>query len=190
MVGSSGKPYGGRAITLVQTAGEARYHFRAFPDLNGKTSFKAPKGLENAAIALTTNEHEAVRWRMTKDGPLKNDREIRLGTLDKDVPEVTIIRYKAPVLVIQAIDKNGKPIKGFRPKAVYSKQIVDAKPGAFHVGRTHNVILGYQGNGRWRSSQLLPDQEFTYPESFTMVLHEARSSASARPPAISLRGIR
>jgi len=75
--------------------------------------------------------------------------------------EISVIRYESPVLLVNAVSDDGKTIKGFQAKIKYA-------PGREPQGDTSgtenpagDVLFESQDDGRWRTSQLLPDEEFT-----------------------------
>jgi beta-lactamase regulating signal transducer with metallopeptidase domain/protocatechuate 3,4-dioxygenase beta subunit len=131
-------------------------------DENGRMTILAPHGLNNTRLSLMTNEHGALRHRLTKDGPLSNSREIDLGTLNDDVKGIEIIRYVAPVLVVDAVDATGSRIKNFQAKVEYApgKSPRDRR-GSFINGVKGDVFFEKQEDGRWRSSQLFPNEDIT-----------------------------
>jgi hypothetical protein len=127
-------------------------------DANGKMTLLAPHGLAQARLSLMTNEHGVLRYRMKKGDPLEPRREIDLGTLNDDVRGIEIVRYVAPILVVGARDKDGKPIKDIQVKVVYPPGVGKKKPGeSFVNGVQGDVFLEKQEDGRWRTSQMLPD---------------------------------
>jgi beta-lactamase regulating signal transducer with metallopeptidase domain/protocatechuate 3,4-dioxygenase beta subunit len=135
-------------------------------DANGKITVNVPHGLEKAELSLSTNEHGVLRWRKAKKEPLNNSRKIDLGTLDDHVKGIEIIRYVAPILVINARGKDGSKIKTFEAKVLYAKGKSPKDPKSFFVnGVQGDVYLEKQEDGRWRSSQLLPDEELTVAAS-------------------------
>ena len=150
----------------------------------GTYKFLAPHGLENAQLGLMTNEHSALVHRVTKEAPLSNTREIRLGTLDHDVKGIEIIRYVAPVILVKPIAKDGRPLKEVNVSVNYPGR--DPKMGGQYVlkgGATTDVNLEEQGDGRFRTSQLSPDREVVVtaraegcePASRTLKLPEGKT---------------
>jgi protocatechuate 3,4-dioxygenase beta subunit len=134
-------------------------------DEGGHFVVRAPNGLKNARLHLSTTEHCSLRVRMTKDGPLINPRsEIDLGTLEHDIRGIEAIRYNAPVVLAKGVDEDGKTIKGFQVELKYVRESMqmhgprflreDGKPAG-------DVSFSRQDDGRLRSEQLLPDEEFT-----------------------------
>lgn len=158
---SSGEPCGGHEIFLSGRRDAGSYSKRCRPDANGRIECTAPLGLEKAGFNLITNEHSALRHRVSKEAPLKNDRNLQLGTLTGDMKEIAIIRYVAPILLIKVVDENDRPIEKSFVRLEYA-------PGQSPLGDSHfirndrpagQVSLDRQGDGRWRTSQLLPDEE-------------------------------
>ncbi len=109
-----------------------------------------------------TNEHGVLRHRLEKGDVAPRHREIDLGTLDDDVKGIEIIRYVAPILIVDARDKDGKQIKDFKAKVTYQPGVGKKKPGeSFVNGVQGDVYLEKQEDGRWRTRQMLPDEEVT-----------------------------
>jgi beta-lactamase regulating signal transducer with metallopeptidase domain/protocatechuate 3,4-dioxygenase beta subunit len=131
-------------------------------DAHGKMTILAPHGLSEARLTLMTNEHGALRYRLTKDGPLSNSREIDLGTLNDDVKGIEIIRYVAPILVMDAVDATGTRIKNFQAKVEYAPgKNPRERRGTFINGIKGDVFMEKQEDGRWRTEQLFPDEDIT-----------------------------
>jgi beta-lactamase regulating signal transducer with metallopeptidase domain/protocatechuate 3,4-dioxygenase beta subunit len=131
-------------------------------DENGKMTLLVPHGLTDARLSLSTNEHGVLRWKKGKDGQLSASREIMLGTLTDDSKDIEITRYVAPILIMGAVEKGGGQLKNLQAKIEYAP---DRKPrdrnGMFINGVQGDVFMEKQEDGRWRSSQLLPDEEIT-----------------------------
>ena len=162
---SAGRPCPGPCVFLAgqfaQGEGRGVYWKRHEPDLNGKHSFQAPKGLMQTQIRLECSYDSSLRSRISKDAPLSNGAE--LGTLTEDMTEIAIICYKAPIVsVVKAVDENGNVIEGFKAKIEYAagqalregEFVRDDKPAG-------HVYIGPERDGRWRTWGLLPDEEFT-----------------------------
>jgi len=131
-------------------------------DENGKMTLLVPHGLTEARLSLTTNEHGVLRWRKGKDAPLSGQREIVLGTLTDDVKDIEITRYVAPILITGAVEKGGGQIKNVQAKIEYAPgKNPNDRRGRFINGVQGDVFMEKQEDGRWRSSQLLPDEEIT-----------------------------
>jgi Carboxypeptidase regulatory-like domain len=135
-------------------------------DANGKMVARIPHGLEQTQINLMTNEHGVLRHRLTKNDPLKNSRQLVLGTVTEDIKGIEIIRYVAPILAVNVKDKDGRQIKDFKVKAEYGPGGEKRAPGStFRGGVEGDVFFEKQEDGRWRSSQLFPDEEVTLTAS-------------------------
>ena len=130
-------------------------------DKKGHFVIRAPKGLKDAKLNLMTNEHGALRVRMTKDGPLSNQhRDIDLGTLQHDVQGIEFVRYDAPILLVKPVAEKGGPLRDVKVNLEYAEGKGPWKGGGrFTEGK--DVHFEKQNDGRWRSEQLLPDEEFT-----------------------------
>jgi hypothetical protein len=128
------------------------------PDENGAARLMVPRGLSDARLQLMTNEHGVLRFRMRPEVPLQNAFEsVHLGTLNQDVNDFEIIRYKAPILLVSATDPSRRPIADVRVSARYGR------PGVEPVvyGNSSNVNFERQDDGKYRSMQLRPDEDMT-----------------------------
>jgi hypothetical protein len=157
---SKGKKRSGHEIDLAGEIDGGFWSAQCQPTADGAYRLLAPHGLEDAQIMLITNEHSALQFRTSKDAPLRHSRNIRLGTLDHDVKGVEIIRYEAPIILINATTKDGKPVKGFRASVDYTEPDTERDGKFILKGGVHSdVSLEEQGDGRYRTSQLVPDRE-------------------------------
>jgi beta-lactamase regulating signal transducer with metallopeptidase domain/protocatechuate 3,4-dioxygenase beta subunit len=157
-----GKPTRGHDIHIFGRIDNDFWFGRGKGDTNGKIVVDIPHGLERTELSLSTNEHGVLRWRKTRGGPLSNSHRINLGTVDDHIKGIEIIRYVAPILVIDGVDKAGKQVKEFKAQVVYGAGKSPKTPGSMFVnGVQGDVYLEKQKDGRWRSSQLLPDEEVT-----------------------------
>jgi len=159
---SKGKTRRGHSPFLFGQIDGQSWFAEAKADANGKVSVLAPHGLENTQLQLSTNEHSALRWRKAKGDQLSRGRQIALGTLDKDVKGIEIVRYEAPILLVKVTAKEGGKPKGAAVTALYPEE-KGLQEGGFSVknGRRSDVSFEEQEDGRFRSSQLLPDEEVT-----------------------------
>jgi len=129
-------------------------------DKNGFV-IRAPKGLKEAKLSLMTNEHGALRVRLSKDGPLSNQsRDIDLGTLDHDVRGIEVICYVAPILLIKPVAEDGGLLREAKLKFEYAKGRGPWEGQGRYVDGA-DVSYEKQDDGRKRTNQLLPDEEFT-----------------------------
>jgi hypothetical protein len=95
---------------------------------------------------------------MSHDDPLQFGDDIDLGTLEADVLGIEVIRYAAPMLLIKGVDGEGAVVHDFQPDISYAAQPAKRR-GRFTYGG--DVNCEHQPDGRWRTSQLLPDERFT-----------------------------
>src|SRR5262249_26032904 len=65
-----------------------------------------------------------------------------------------------PIILINATDRAGKPVKGFRAGVDYTGPDPERDGKYILKGGVHSdVSLEDQGDGRYRTSQLVPDRE-------------------------------
>jgi protocatechuate 3,4-dioxygenase beta subunit len=157
---SQGKPKSGWGSSVFGRVDGAFWHAMTRPDAQGRFSLRVPHGMEEVQVDISTNEHASAKHRIGKDGPLEGGRSIKLGTLDHDVKDIEIVRYVAPILVINATDDGGRQIKGFQVAVEYT----DGGQGndkRVHVvgGEPKQAIQDEQYDGRYRTSTMLPDRE-------------------------------
>jgi uncharacterized GH25 family protein len=161
-VDSKGKPRSGHEFHIFGQRGTSHWFGSGRPDANGHIVMQAPLGLQNVQLNLMTNEHSVLRFRKSLTDPLTNETRINLGTLKNDVRGMIIVRYEAPILLVNAVDKDKHQIKDFKPQAVYGTGKSPKDPNSFFInGIKGDVHFEHQDDGRWRSSQLLPDEDLT-----------------------------
>jgi hypothetical protein len=152
-VDGTGKPKKTHAVHFSGRSGDTAFWTEGKPDPKGKIVMKVPKGLDEAEIQVTTNEHGAARFRF-KDGMLCNGHSIKLDRLlRKDIRDLTIYYYEAPVLLIKVLSDDGTELRDSRPQLIYQKPFEQSpSQGDVHFEK--------QEDGRWRSHSLLPDEPF------------------------------
>lgn len=157
---SKGKPRSGHEVTLFGRWDGAFYAEQSStPQADGKLFVRAPRGLQKVELDLMTNEHGALRWRMAPGEPLRRGRRVDLGTLEEDVSGIEIVRYGAPMLLIKPVDDAGNIVRDCQPVVTYTNPESEGEElTVYTVGG--NVSLEHQPDGRWRTSQLLPDEPF------------------------------
>jgi len=162
-VDSKGQPKGGWSSFVFGRLDGSSWSAQAHPDPQGRFSLKVPHGLEEAQADISTNEHATTRHRLGKDTPLIEGRTMRLGTLDHDVKDIEIVRYVSPIIVINATTKDGRQIKDFQAAVKYSVPGPDRQDNVHLTGggKQKDVIQDEQYDGRYRTSQMLPDKEVT-----------------------------
>lgn len=160
-VDSQGKPRTGHEVHATgRISGEFFFTRSSLPGQDGKLTLTMPHGAEDVRVTLMTNEHSALRWRRKPGGELQNSHEIKLGTLDEDVTGIEIVRYQAPLLLVKAVDEEGKLLEGAAPKLVFKSGSPKDPGSQFINGIEGDLYFEKQQDGRWRSSQLLPDEPF------------------------------
>jgi hypothetical protein len=158
---SKGQPKSGWGSFLFGRIDGDSWFEQTRPDAQGKFSLKVPHGLENVQLDISTNEHASARHRIGKDAPLKDGRRIDLGTLDHDVTGIEIVRYVAPIIIVNATTTGGQQVKDFKAKVEYTAPHSKGEQNVHVVGggKTKTAIQDEQYDGRYRTSQLLPDRE-------------------------------
>jgi beta-lactamase regulating signal transducer with metallopeptidase domain/protocatechuate 3,4-dioxygenase beta subunit len=158
---SKGQPKGGWGSSVFGKFDGSFWHEMTRPDNQGKFTLKVPHGLEDVQLDISTNEHASSRHRIGKDGPLVAGRTVKLGTLDHDVKGIEIVRYVAPIIILNATTQSGQQIKGFKATVEYSETTGPDFDKRVHVvgGEKTTAIQDEQYDGRFRTSQLLPDSE-------------------------------
>ena len=132
------------------------------PDANGKVVLQVPKGLTDARFQLMVNEHQSTRHRWSDDSPWSNENEATMPVVDQAYTNVSVVYYTSPILLVRAVAEDGSAVAGFKCQLAYSQ---GRKPNR----QTPNWISGVAGDvdfekqtdGRWRSEQLLPDENLT-----------------------------
>lgn len=159
-VDGQGKPTRGHAPHVGGRIDGVFWFAEAKADPNGKVTAMVPHGLEEVSFDLITNEHSVIRWRKAKGEPLNNTRTVRLGTLTDDVKGIEIIRYTAPILLVKVTIKDGVKPKDLAVTANYTPG-KGRNEGQFVVrgGRGSDLSFEEQEDGRFRSSQMFPDEE-------------------------------
>lgn len=161
-VDSQGRPSRGWSSTVSGTYGADQTWFdEARPGDDGRFSVKVPRGLAGTTFDVMTNEHASARYRVGKDAALAEGSTAMLGTLDHDVKDLEIVRYAAPVILIDARTKDGERIDGFKAEVEYTGEAPEGDGKVYLSGgaRRTEAIQDEQNDGRYRTSQLLPDRE-------------------------------
>ena len=120
-IDSKGQPKSGWGSSVFGRIDGSFWHAQTRPDAQGKFSLKVPHGLEEVQLNIMTNEHASAQHRIGKDGPLTDGRTVKLGTLDHDVKGIEIVRYVAPIIVVNATTKDGPQVKGFKATVEYTE---------------------------------------------------------------------
>jgi hypothetical protein len=131
-------------------------------DADGKITAYLPHGLQNVQLDLMTNEHGVLRWRKNAADTLHNNRRVDLGTVNEDVRGIEIVRYEAPILIVKVTSKDGTLVKKARVGATYPKGKAQYEGKLIRAnGVESDVSFEEQEDGRFRSSQMFPDEEVT-----------------------------
>jgi hypothetical protein len=132
------------------------------PDANGRVVLQVPRGLADARFELMVNEHQSTRYRWSEDSPWSNEKEATMSVVDQDYPEVAVVYYTSPILLVRVVAEDGSAVPDFKCSLNYAQ---DRKPYA-HMpnwisGVSGDVDFEKQQDGRWRSQSLLPDENLT-----------------------------
>lgn len=158
---SNGEKTGGHEFFLSGQIDGQGWHGSGTPNSEGTIAMKVPHGLEGVSLMLMTNEHGALRFRRGKGKELENRTSFNtgLGTLNDDVEGFEIIRYKAPIVMISAVDEGGRPIKDFKVAGAYPW---GEQQYTLEGEMRSDVTFEHQQDGRYRTSQLVPDEKVTF----------------------------
>jgi hypothetical protein len=116
----------------------------------GKVLMRIPKGMITQ-LQLMSNEHGALRLQIDKNAPKLAGYQINLGAVTADMPGVLIHRYVAPIVLVRVNSPGDAKPKEIKVKGRYADNDIATA-----------VRFERQEDGRFRSSQLLPNEEVTY----------------------------
>lgn len=157
---SSGEKARGHEFFLFGEIDNQFWFGQGKPDMEGTIAMEVPHGLQKVRVQLMTNEHGALRFRRGKGKELENRKDdIEFGTLNEDVEGFEIIKYKAPIVIVKAVDENQVLIPGSRVSAAYSwgtqRYILEGE-------QRSDLSFEKQNDGRYRTSQMLPDEDVKF----------------------------
>jgi beta-lactamase regulating signal transducer with metallopeptidase domain len=156
---SSGEKTNGHSLTVYGKLDEQHW-FGQGHAVDGHVELQVPHGIQDFQVNLSTNEHSSLRYRLKKGDPLKSERDnIKLGTLTDDVEGFEIIRYVAPVVLVKGVDEEGQPLKAYKVAAAYPW---GEQRYIFEGEVRSDLSFEKQEDGRYRSEQMLPDEEVTF----------------------------
>lgn len=123
------------------------------PDSHGKVVMRAPQGAEVTLHLVAKREH-AIKFRTGPDSPPRHallGHRAELGTVDSDMPDVSIRYHPAPVVIVKVAASDGGKLRDVKVR------------GAYHSGREYDwVNFRHQpDDGRYRSLTLAPDEQVT-----------------------------
>ena len=151
---SQGQPKSGWGSSVFGRIDGSFWHAMTRPDAQGRFSLKVPHGLEEVELDIIDQRARLARHRIGKDGPLIEGRRVKLGTLDHDVKGIEIVRYVAPILVINATTKDGQQVKGFKATVEYTEAGPDSDKRVHVVGGGRN--RGHPGRAVRRTLPNVP----------------------------------
>jgi len=157
---SKGAKTRGHEVMMFGRLDGEHWFGRGRPDANGTIALRVPHGLQQVQLDLITNEHGALRFRRGKGKELESERRrVDLGTMNDDVEGFEIIRYRAPIVLINAVDADQQQVKGFQVTATYSwgkQQYV------LQGEQRSDLSFEHQDDGRYRTTQMLPDEDVKF----------------------------
>ena len=160
---SAGKPRSGHGVDFWGRTSDKRgdyFYATERPNAEGHFKFEVPKGMSEAKLTFSTNEHQALRYRLAPGEPLRAERELDFGTIDRDYGPIEIYYYTAPLLIVGARNEAGKPIPDFKPSIVYDAEVKTKEEASRWIsGVEGEVNFEKQEDGRWRTEQMLPDEK-------------------------------
>jgi hypothetical protein len=80
--------------------------------------------------------------------------------MEEDLTGFEVVRYEAPILLVKPVDEQGNVLSDCKPVLNYTRES-DGKEQMTVYTTGGNVSFEKQPDGRWRSSQLLPDEPFS-----------------------------
>jgi hypothetical protein len=157
---SKGNKTGGHEVHVFGRMDGQFWFGQGRPNSEGTISMRIPHGLQEVQLNLMTNEHGTLRFRRGKGKELENKQmRVELGTLNDDVDGFEIIRYVAPIVLVNAVDADGKQVKDFRVAAAYPW----GKQEYILAGEQRSDLsFERQDDGRYRTSQMLPDEDVKF----------------------------
>jgi beta-lactamase regulating signal transducer with metallopeptidase domain len=157
---SAGKPTRSHEFHVFGQIDGGYWFGQSSADASGRLVARVPHGLEKVQLNLMTNEHGALRWRRGNSGEYQNQRRIDLGTVNEDITNIQIVRYKAPIVIVKLKAPDGVTLDKPGVTAVYTKG-KRQNDGQFILanGRNSDINFEHQEDGRFRSEQMFPDDE-------------------------------
>ncbi len=157
---SAGKKSRGHSFHIVGRMDGQFWSGEGRPNSEGTVSVRIPHGLEKTTLQITSNEHGATRFRRGPGKELENNAyQVELGTVNDDINGFEIIKYKAPIVLVKAVDDAGAVIKGIKVAGAYSW----GKQRYVIEGETRSDLsFERQDDGRMRTSQMLPDEDVKF----------------------------
>jgi uncharacterized GH25 family protein/beta-lactamase regulating signal transducer with metallopeptidase domain len=166
-VDEAGKPAdASRFIPFARLNGrlEGTFHvdYQAWLEDPNTLTVLAPRGLKDAALGLGHLSDGQTFTRRSDDGAWLANRSVSFGTLDHDVSDIFFTYKESPIVVVRAVDPEGKPIATARPRVDYPNGLLGVEGARrWENGIDGQAMLSLQSDGRWRSRGLMPDQTFT-----------------------------
>ncbi|MDB5388472.1 MAG: blaR1 3 [Planctomycetaceae bacterium] len=164
-VDGAGKNIRGGNVSLMGELDGESWGNEGRPDQNGSITMWVPRGLRKTFIALALDENVAQQYRHGKGQPLERGNPIPMGTMNNDVPNFEIVNYRAPIILISAVDEQRQPIKSFIVTFSYRLSFTFPPEQTPRMTNKIQFALGginHQSDGHCRMRQMPPDEEVTF----------------------------
>ncbi len=122
---------------------------------DGRAVARVPRGLKDVELQFGDNEHGVVRVRRKPGAPLEPTERLKFPSIDENIEGIEVVRYKAPILLVKAVDAANQPIADFTPSITYTA-VRDPR-----VEQREHIYFEHQSDGRWRTKGFLPDEDVT-----------------------------
>ena len=126
---SAGKPCHGHTIRLITHIKDKAWLGGGKVDEQGAAEMRCARNGTGSKLYLMTDFNSALRYKRGDSDKLHAGDKIDLGTLEQDVSDLVIVRYKAPILVVCATGPDGTPVKHLRPSITYCARHAAADGG-------------------------------------------------------------
>lgn len=163
IVDSRGKPVRNRAFAVQGDRESNRWHHSESnpPDSDGRFDLFTPLDLRNAEVFPKTSDTYSWRFSFSPSGRLMHGRSIYLENMTDEDETLFFIRYAAPTLFVVPVDANGDLLDDVTIASEYAADPHRDENGDTRLAKTGSVQFDLLGDGRFRSRQLLPDEETT-----------------------------
>jgi beta-lactamase regulating signal transducer with metallopeptidase domain/uncharacterized GH25 family protein len=140
-----------------------RFHNQHFavesdePGEDGKFSCLVPQGIHDLKLDFVFSSSKANRWRRGPGQPLNRGLVVKLGPVDEDISGLEIVQYKSPIVLVKAVDEDGKATSVGIPSSEYVRPSSESEEISSWTEGGH-ASFEQQDDGRWRSEGMLPDE--------------------------------
>jgi hypothetical protein len=155
---SGGNPTtGGSRISAYGQVNDGEFSSEWYPDSKGQFAGRLPRGLKYGRLNPWASNEYAMRLHLRPGDRPVNAHQMPLPAIDSDLSDVTIVKYKAPVVEISIVDESGHAIDGAQMKGEYEST---KENPIDEISRF--VHLDGRPDGQFRSGQMMPDVNATF----------------------------